>query len=156
MENSAVSTKFAAGVVGTVSLLSLLAINLVASASVSRVWLLGYETHIGCWVKDNFGVPCPFCGMTRSVILTLHGNLREAFQMHIGAPLTIFGILIFGIAMLYAALPVSINKDSAPSRNFEKKVFVAVAVYLGTVTVVSIVYWFFRLAGYFHSLPELQ
>ena len=156
MENQPVSSKLVAAVAGAASLLSLAAINLAATATASRVWLLGYETHIGCWVKDRFGVACPLCGMTRGVILTLHGNLDAAFQMHAGAPLAIFGILIFGAAMLYAALPDGVNKISASSRRFEQKIFVAVAVYLGIVSAVSIVYWFFRLAGYFNSLPELQ
>lgn len=156
MENSQVGVRYPAAIVGAVSLLSLAAVKLAAFATTRGVSLFGYETHFGCWVKDNYGVPCPICGMTRSVILTMQGNLREAFQMHIGAPLTIFGIVIFGAAMLYAALPENVNKVSASSKNFEKRIFIVTAVYLGIVMVISIIYWFFRLAGYFNSLPELQ
>jgi len=156
VENSAVSSRLVPAVAGAVSLLSLAAINLAASATTSGVRVFGYETHIGCWVKDYFGVACPLCGMTRGVILTLHGSLGEAFQMHVGAPLAIFGVLLFGAAMLYAALPKTVNKTSVSSRRFEKRIFVFTIFYLGAVTVISLIYWFFRLAGYFKSLPELQ
>lgn len=149
MEKSAVDSKYAGAVIGAVSLLSLLTINLTASATANRVWFLGNETHIGCWFKETFHAPCPVCGMTRSVILAVHGNLGEAFQMHIGGPLAVFGILIFGLAMLYSAL----QDKSAGS--FGKKALTAITVYFGIVTFVSIVYWILRLSGYFQTLPEL-
>jgi hypothetical protein len=155
MSSSAVASKYTAGIIGVMSLLSLLIINLITSATVSKVWFFGQETHIGCWFKEKFQTPCPLCGLTRSVILTLHGNLGEAFQMHIGGPLAVFGILIFGFAMLAFALPERFNKFNDPARNRELKALTAITIYFAIITFISLVYWLLRLYGYFPSLPEL-
>jgi Protein of unknown function (DUF2752) len=155
MNNPAVRFNYQAGIVGVMSLLSLLIINLVTSATNSKVWLFGSETHIGCWFKEKYGVPCPLCGMTRSIILTLHGNIGEAFQMHIGGPLAIFGILIFGFTMLAFALPEKSNKFYRLAYNPELKVLTAITIYFVVITFISFVYWLLRLYGYFTSLPEL-
>ncbi len=152
MKNPAVKSKYAAGIVGVMSLLFLLIINLVTSATISRVWVFGYETHIGCWFKEKFHTPCPLCGMTRSVILTLHGNFGEAFQMHIGGPPAILGIAVFGMTMLYLNL---LNKFSKSNVKSNRSVLIATTVYFGIVTLVAIIYWLLRISGYFQSLPEL-
>ncbi|HKP72093.1 MAG TPA: DUF2752 domain-containing protein, partial [Pyrinomonadaceae bacterium] len=68
----------APGVVGASLLLQLGLIRALASATSERVFVLGRELHWGCWFKARFGVPCPTCGMTRSVLLSLHGQFVEA------------------------------------------------------------------------------
>jgi len=32
------------------------------------------------------GLPCPFCGLTRSFVYTLHGRLDDAFAVHLFGP----------------------------------------------------------------------
>ena len=79
----------------------LFAIYLFATATAKNVWFFGQETHIGCWFGYYFGIPCPVCGMPRSVILTVHGDLETAVEMHIGGPLFGFGSLLFDILIFY-------------------------------------------------------
>lgn len=33
---------------------------------------------VGCPLRGATGLPCPLCGMTRSVVATVHGNVGEA------------------------------------------------------------------------------
>jgi hypothetical protein len=45
-------------------------------------WL---EHHLfSCFFKSNFGVECLGCGMQRSLIALLKGNLTQSLQYHIG------------------------------------------------------------------------
>ena len=64
---------------------------------------LGRELHWGCWFKETFGIPCPTCGVTRSVILTLHGRVGQAIALNIGGPALVAGCMIFGVLMFYQA-----------------------------------------------------
>ena len=67
-------------VVGSIALVPPLALRFASSANFDNVWLFGSEIHIGCWFRDEFGIPCPFCGMTRSVLLTLSFDVESASQ----------------------------------------------------------------------------
>ncbi len=43
-------------------------------------WL---EHHLfSCFFKSNFGIECPGCGMQRSLISLLKGNILESIQYH--------------------------------------------------------------------------
>jgi len=48
-----------------------------------------------CYSTLLFGIPCPFCGMTRATILMLTGHFRESFRMHPLLPLVIFEFAIY-------------------------------------------------------------
>ena len=44
-------------------------------------WL---EHHLfPCFFKSHFGMECPGCGMQRSLIALLKGNLSESLQYHV-------------------------------------------------------------------------
>ena len=47
-----------------------------------------------CYSRIAFGVPCPGCGLTRSVICLMHGELAGSMAMHR------LGWLIFGAIVL--------------------------------------------------------
>lgn len=47
-----------------------------------------------CSMRRFLGVPCPACGLTRSVILLMHGDLRGSLAMHR------LGWLVFGLIVL--------------------------------------------------------
>lgn len=40
-----------------------------------------------CWVKSVTGIPCPTCGLSRSLVAWLDGRIALAWQLH---PLSIF------------------------------------------------------------------
>jgi hypothetical protein len=57
-------------------------------------WL---EHHLfSCFFKSHFGIECPGCGMQRSFIALLRGNIEESINYHIALiPLIITILLLF-------------------------------------------------------------
>src|SRR5437764_964703 len=53
-----------------------------------------------CWIKAATGLPCPGCGLTRSMSCALHGMLAESWEYH---P---FGMFIFLVLLMLAAISV--------------------------------------------------
>jgi hypothetical protein len=94
---------FPAKVVAVVLLAQLIILRMISWADSEQVWLLGRQLHWGCWFKQQFGIPCPTCGMTRSVILTLHGHLDQAFSLNAGGPILITGLILISLTLFYRA-----------------------------------------------------
>ncbi len=67
--------------------LQLLLARTVLSADASTAYFLGRPIPVLCGLRAHFGSPCPTCGMTRGMALTLHGQLAAAWHVHPGAPL---------------------------------------------------------------------
>ena len=69
--------------------LGLLAFTLTSFSS----FMYGSQNQIlglgNCPLKYLTGVPCPFCGMTRSVRMLLHGDYTESMSFHL------FGMVFF-------------------------------------------------------------
>lgn len=53
-----------------------------------------------CWFQAISGIPCPGCGLTRSVASLTHGHFESAVQHH---P---FGILVWLLALVLASSPL--------------------------------------------------
>jgi Protein of unknown function (DUF2752) len=92
------------GLVGAALLASLAGLRLIASADLNSVTFAGHMLNGGCWFRQSFGVPCPFCGMTRSVLLTLHGQLASAWQLNPAGLLLTFGLSALGCALVVVLL----------------------------------------------------
>jgi hypothetical protein len=45
-------------------------------------WLPGYPAPETCWSRSLFGMQCPGCGLTRSLIYLAHGDWRASLAMH--------------------------------------------------------------------------
>ena len=88
-----------AGVTGALVVLQLLLWRALTSATPSSVSFAGRELDLACSFKQRFGVPCPNCGMTRSVLLSLHGDLARAFALNPAGPLLVVGTVLFAAAM---------------------------------------------------------
>ena len=56
----------------TIFLISIIALLLLF------LWFSGYQ----CPLLFFFGIPCPFCGMTRAFLCLLSGDLTTAFYYH--------------------------------------------------------------------------
>lgn len=65
-----------------------------------RVGVPGFVPPLphSCALKHRFGIDCPLCGLTRSVIDTLHGLPVAAFGRHPAGPLLVMGSLWWLIA----------------------------------------------------------
>ena len=61
------------GLCGAALLAQLFVLRAIASANLDSVTFAGHTLDDVCWFRQRFGVPCPFCGMTRSVLLTQVG-----------------------------------------------------------------------------------
>lgn len=85
---------------GIFLLLGLVGLRVAAWADANQVWLFGRQLHWGCWFREHYGFPCPTCGMTRSVILTIHGDFHNAFLLNPAGPFLIAGVLLAVIIAL--------------------------------------------------------
>jgi len=86
-----------------------------------------------CWFRDGTGIPCASCGITRSVVLLLHGRLRDSRESH---P---FGWAIVALALL-AIVPraaVAAGHERGWVRRFDR-IWLALAI--GTL-VLMIAFW---------------
>ncbi len=46
-----------------------------------------------CPLRTTTGIPCPFCGMTRAVVATVHGHLAESLRYNPA------GVLVVAVAI---------------------------------------------------------
>lgn len=86
--------------VGLFLFLQFVIIRAVSTATTNYVSFFGHELHWGCWFKQLTGMPCPACGMSRSVILTLHGHFGQALQMNAAGPFGVLGLLLAASGLL--------------------------------------------------------
>jgi len=77
--------------------------RLLLDADEARVYLLGRPIAVECALRRQYGLPCPTCGITRSLVLSLHGDLGAAWRMAPVGPVAIFGLLTFCAALLVLA-----------------------------------------------------
>lgn len=69
----------------------------------------GYKLpRLGCPILQLTGIPCPACGMTRSFIAMVEGNLSQASAHHLFGPLLFAG---FVIAAVHTTLELFIGKQ---------------------------------------------
>lgn len=87
---------------------------LVSALLAATAWLVpaggGLELPWGknfpavCWLNQVTGVECPFCGMTRSWVAAMHGDLASSFGWHPGGPLLLAAgiVLLLGVGISMA------------------------------------------------------
>jgi Protein of unknown function (DUF2752) len=72
---------------------AILAVGLIATGSTESISLFGLRLPDFCPFKNFTGFDCPGCGLTRALILVLHGHWRASYMMHLwGIPLAAFFI----------------------------------------------------------------
>jgi len=100
---------FSSRLAGIFLFLGLVLLRVAAWADANQVWLFGKQLHWGCWFKEHYGFPCPTCGMTRSVILTMHGDFHNAFLLNPAGPFLIAGLII--VVLIALRLPLTGLKE---------------------------------------------
>lgn len=70
----------------------------VACLAAAVVWPVGRvdDGPVLCPVRRFTGVPCPGCGLTRTFVHALHGDVAAAFRAHA------FGLLVVGLFVGWA------------------------------------------------------
>lgn len=64
------------------------------------VYLFGQPIPETCRWRAQLGLPCPGCGWTRGLVLTLHGDIRAAWAANPAAPLGIIGVAGSALVLL--------------------------------------------------------
>ena len=90
--------------IGCVTLADLAAGRTLLQADESRVYLLGRALNWQCGFHAATGLPCPTCGLTRSVVMSLHGEFARAWALAPGGPALAIGLAAFALAMMALAL----------------------------------------------------
>ena len=89
---------------GGVALLASLALARgLAEATPAAVHVAGSGLPVICPSRLLFGVNCPGCGMTRSVLLTLGGDLRGALSVNPAGPVLVAALVLLAAQLLFAA-----------------------------------------------------
>jgi hypothetical protein len=85
----------------------LCALRFLFTADEDQSWFLGHTFGSACWFRLHFGIPCPNCGMTRSLILAAHGELARSVSLAAGGAAVVLGagfaslaLGILGVTML--------------------------------------------------------
>jgi hypothetical protein len=60
--------------------------------------------YIICPLLTFTGIPCPFCGLTRSLLCLLHGEVAQAFWYHPFGPVVWGGTALFAIRTLVSLM----------------------------------------------------
>ena len=56
-----------------------------------------------CLFRQLTGLPCPACGMTRSIVLTLDGHLGTALRLNLAGPVWVLAVATLAVALLWLA-----------------------------------------------------
>ena len=91
------------GLTGVALLVSLAVARGLAQATPAAVHVAGYELPVICPSRLLFGVNCPGCGMTRSVLLTLGGDLRGALMVNPAGPFLVVALILLAVQLLLTA-----------------------------------------------------
>ncbi|MCA1555073.1 MAG: DUF2752 domain-containing protein [Acidobacteria bacterium] len=130
----------APGLVGALLLVQLGVLRLLASATPERAYLFGRELHWECWFKQHFGFPCPTCGMTRSFLLSLHGQFKEAAGLNPAGLLLVLGLVLFSLALIFLMFYRQRNTSLAAGV-VHRRIRLGASVYGSLLVVVLFAHW---------------
>jgi hypothetical protein len=137
--------EWAAGAGGAALVAQLFVLRALGAANETSVWFAGRELQWGCAVRRVFGVPCPSCGLTRSVVLTVHGRLETAVALNPAGPLYVLGMLLLGAA-LFAVMLRPLFGARAPGEDFPRRLLLSASAYGGLVVATMLVNWLLVVA----------
>lgn len=93
-----------------------------------------------CMMQNMTGLPCPGCGLTRSVVHTLHLNLERAFFYNpFGIPVA-FGMVYFALSSVLPPLASLYEKTEKWFYRF-LNVFIIGLFVAGTIRLVGLLYF---------------
>ena len=84
-----------------------------------------------CTFHNLTGLPCPGCGLTRSLVAALHGDVKQSFQYHRLGLLTLLYVLLQFIYRIGAiAVPVLTVRIFGPEKYLNRGIVILAALYL--------------------------
>ena len=136
----------APGLVGALLLVQLAFVRALASATPERAYLFGRELRWDCWFKQHFGFPCPTCGMTRSVLLSLQGQFREAASVNPAGLLLVLGLVLFSLALIFLMLYRQ-RRTSLAAGAVHRRIRLGASAYGSLLVVVLFAHWLGEIAS---------
>ncbi|HZU26576.1 MAG TPA: DUF2752 domain-containing protein [Bryobacteraceae bacterium] len=118
--------RFGPVVTAVLMLAMLVGVRLSMRADAENVWLLGKRTDSTCTFRQAFGIPCPNCGMTRSFVLAVHGDVHDAMLLNPAGPLLVAGVLAAVVMLLGGAAS---TRPTATARWILPSVIIYAAIY---------------------------
>lgn len=101
-----------------------------------------------CPVRYYLGVPCPGCGLSRSMEAFLHGDWEASFTIHAFGP---FFLLAIGILILVNLLPSNYRLQVIEQvKSFERKTY-----FTAILLICLVLYWLIRLVFFREFLFRL-
>lgn len=127
-------------VTGAVLLLHLAVLRLFCRAGADWVTVFGRDPGLACAFRAHTGHPCPGCGLTRAVVLSVCGQWAQAFSLNPLGPWLVLGMLLFGMSLVWLGL--------APNGRgqVERVLRLGGAAYAAVACVFWIGGWLWRLA----------
>ncbi|HEX3598429.1 MAG TPA: DUF2752 domain-containing protein [Polyangiaceae bacterium] len=109
-------------------------LRFVLRADERRAYLFGHPVGVGCAFREHTGIPCPMCGVTRALGLSLHGELAHALRLFPAAPAACLGVAAGAVALVAAFILAWRNPGAA--RAFERRLRQGALTYAGLCTAV--------------------
>lgn len=84
-----------------------------------------------CTFKNLTGLPCPGCGLTRSIVAASHGDVMQSFHLHRLGLLTLLYVLlqfIYRIGVI--AAPALTARIFGPEKYLNRGIVVLAALFL--------------------------
>lgn len=75
------------------------ALRILFDADEAHSWFLGHAFGSTCWFRAHVGIPCPNCGMTRSLILAAHGEFGRSWRLAPGGAATLLASIVAGLML---------------------------------------------------------
>ncbi len=115
--------------------------GLMTALVVARLLPLPQDGTIGgmpslCPFKNITGLPCPGCGLTRSVVYSAHGQWQQAITYHPFGPLFLLGV---GLTLISAVISLR--------RPLNVRITRAASIALTITATAILVLWMVRLSG---------
>ena len=133
------------GLFGAGLLAALAALRTVAAADLNSVTLAGRTLRWDCWFRQHFGAPCPLCGLTRSVLVTLQGQIELALRLNWAGPLLVAGLLLVAVALVGVALCEQTPRARSAAARMRAQLRVGATAYAGLFVAVLLAHWFGEL-----------
>lgn len=108
----------------------------------------GYQPAWSCPLRYWTGIPCPTCGMTRSFIAMVQGNLAQAAAYHLFGPVLFIGLLL---AIVQIALMLLLHRQVETPYTWTLQQFFRNRKLSGLIIAILLIYYLFRLCILAHS-----
>jgi hypothetical protein len=131
---------FIAWMLGFILVLEILVTRFALSADNNLVYVLGHPINIVCAARQHLGIPCPTCGFTRGFVLSVHGNILDAWRLSPSGPLAAIAVAGAALACFIFAILQGRGLYSRIT-SFKKWVGAATLVYGVAGTIVWLATW---------------